>query len=120
MEHRHDASGQIVRREGCEFLEWGGCADLEFARDGAAQAGQMRATTKRLAKVMRECSDVGAFCAGDLEPGKRRLVLGDLKIIDVNEAFSAFDFDAFAGEFVKWGAVNLYGADHRRQLQLVA
>ncbi|MFM1944170.1 MAG: hypothetical protein RI897_3152 [Verrucomicrobiota bacterium] len=80
----------------------------------------MGAAAEFLSEVMDEGSDVGAFGAGDAEGGEGFFVGIDLERVDMDEAFLAFYFDAFAGEFIEGHAILFYGGDHGGELHLVA
>lgn len=68
---------------------------------------------------MDEGSDVGAFGAGDAERGERFFVAIDLEGVDMDEAFLAFDFDAFPGELVEGHSILFHRGDHGGELHLV-
>src|ERR1700756_2756480 len=80
----------------------------------------MRAAAEFLAELVGDAADVSSLGAGEYEMTERLLVLAELKLVNVDEAWFAFDFDAFAREFVKRHAAFFDSGNHRRSLHLIA
>ena len=61
----------------------------------------MRAAADFLAEIVDQASDVGPFCAGDLEIAEGRFEFPELETVDVDQARFSFDLDPLAGELVE-------------------
>ena len=91
-----------------------------MAAAGAAQGAEVRAAAEFLPDLVRVGADVEAFAAYDAEIDLRELDAGDFTIVNAHEARFALHDLALAGEFVEGDAIDLHGADHRRDLVKIA
>ena len=87
---------------------------------GAPQRAQMRTTAQRLAHVLTQGADVGAFAALHLNPqrvrGRLRGHFQHAQSVNRHIARRAFHLNARSGVFVQRLAVFLQGAVHGRHL----
>jgi hypothetical protein len=90
--------------------------DVKGAGAEAAKFGKVCAAAKHSAEVMGDRADIGAFGAGDVEREAGVSVVEEGSLDGDRDRFS-FDFDAFAGEFIEFFAVDFFGRVHRRSLE---
>ena len=101
-----------------------------FALNSAFMATQAQAFAARVEKLGKTDAErvTAAYRlafgrppeARELELAERFLIIAETKVVNVDQAGLALDFDAFAGHFVERDATDLHGGDHRRGLHQIA
>src|ERR1019366_6662400 len=66
---------------------------VKLAGNAAPQRRQMRAAAEFLAEIVRDAANISALGAGDFDLAERQLIICESKIINVDEARLADDFD---------------------------
>src|SRR5688572_13315223 len=80
----------------------------------------MRATAEFLTEIVSNAADVCAFGTSHAKVSERLRVTAEYEIVNMDQAWLTFDFEAFTREFVERHAFHLHRRYHRRRLQLVA
>ena len=100
----------------CERLQGGSLLDAEATRSRAPQPAQVRAAAERLADVLGQHADIGAFAANDAQPQGRAFERGELQYRDADAARRALHLLAAARQSIERRALVLQRRIHRRHL----
>lgn len=132
FEHRQDIGTRIIGQQIFErdeaalefafsgglrqFFHFDGLIERKFADGGAADFGEMRATTEFLAHVVSERANVGAGGALDGETRARAIDFKETIFEKLDGDGFEFDGLVFAGEFVGGTALHFFGGEGGRHL----